>query len=267
MFKIFLTILLCILLFYLLVCIFYGYKENFKNSNIVKIPKRLVISLTTLPSRINNLYKVINSINNNSIKPDNIYINLPVFSEREKTEYIVPSYLKDIDNVIINKCDDYGPITKLYPTLKEEKDPETIIICIDDDKEYDKYLIENLLKGSEKYPDNCICVSGWNYINLGILALPFIQPPVKNIVRKVKILQCYNGVLYKRKFFDDSFKNFINVKLCFTTDDIIISKYLESKNIDIYNITFDLNHKNITTKSTLGVINLINNNWIKCINV
>ena len=115
------------------------------------------------------------------------------------------------NNVIINTCEDYGPITKLYPTLLKETDPDTIIICIDDDKEYDKYLIENLLKGSTKYPEKCICVSGWNYLNLGFIALPFLD-------------------------------------------------------IDIYNISFNLNNKNIKNKTSLGNINLINNNWIKCIN-
>jgi hypothetical protein len=260
-----LILLFSIILLYLLFSILYGFKDNFTNTKL-NIPKKLIISLSTLPSRINNLEKVINSISNNTIKPDFIYLNIPAFSKRENTNYIIPEYLKNIKNVIINRCEDYGPITKLYPTLLKETDPDTIIICIDDDKEYDKYLIENLLKGSTKYPEKCICVSGWNYLNLGFVALPFLDLSIKNVVRKVKILQCFNGVLYKRKFFDDSFKNFINIKPCFTTDDISISKYLNSKNIDIYNISFNLNNKNIKNKTSLGNINLINNNWIKCIN-
>ena len=259
---------LIILITYILICIFYRYKENFNKKGIVSSPNKIIVSLTTIPSRVNNLPLVVDSILNNTIVPDIIYINIPRISSKENKEYEIPEELKLNNQVKINITEkDFGPLTKLYPTLLEELDPESSIICVDDDKEYDDHLIEHLLLASEKYPHSCICVSGWNYINLGILALP-ITIPINNMVKNVDILQCYNGVLYKRKFFKDDFDEYINIEECKTTDDISISKYLNNNEIEILSIPYNFKHKDIDNSKSisLGNINLKNNNWIKCIN-
>jgi hypothetical protein len=259
-------IIIIILLLYLLLLLFYGFVGFFK----YKTPKkkqRIIVTLSTLPSRVGNLERVLNSIFENEIKPDIVYINIPKYSKREKKEYDIPENVTKLKNVKINIVDkDYGPITKLYPTLLEERNPDTIIICIDDDKEYDKKLIGHLVSVSDLYPSECVCVTGWSFINLGFFALP-ISLPINNIIKNVDILQCYNGVLYKRKFFDSDFKDVINCKECFTTDDILISKYLKYKNVSIKSVPYNFKHKNIDNKGfKLGNINMQNNNWIKCIN-
>lgn len=259
---------LIILIIYILICIFYRYKENFNKKGIVSSPNKIIVSLTTIPSRVENLPLVVDSILNNTIVPDIIYINIPRISSKENEEYEIPEQLKLNNQVKINITEkDYGPLTKLYPTLLEELDPESVIICVDDDKEYDNHLIEHLLLASEKYPNSCICISGWNYINLGFLALP-ITIPINNMVKNVDILQCYNGVLYKRKFFKDDFDDYINIEECKTTDDISISKYLNDKETEILSIPYNFKHKDIdnSNSTSLGNINLKNNNWIKCIN-
>ena len=259
-------IIVIILLLYLLLLLFYGFVGIFK----YKTPKkkqRIIVSLSTLPSRVGNLYRVLNSILENEIKPDIVYVNIPKYSNREKKEYYIPENVKNLKNVKINIAhQDYGPITKLYPTLFEETNPDDIIICIDDDKEYDKKLISHLLSVSDLYPSECVCVTGWSFINLRFVALP-ISLPINNIIKNVDILQCYNGVLYKRKFFDSDFKDVINCKECFTTDDILISKYLKYKNVSIKSVPYNFKHKDIDNKGfKLGSINMQNNNWIKCIN-
>ena len=262
-----LTIIIVIL--YCLTSLLYGYRGIFNYTTNVSRPKRLVVSMSSLPSRIQNIREVIHSINQNTYVPDIIYINIPVYSKREKSHYQIPDDIKNINNVRIHICkEDYGPVTKLYPTLSEEPDPETVIICVDDDKIYSNKLIESLLAGSDVYKNNCVCISGWNYINFGIIALPFINIGCSNTIRKVSILQCYNGVLYKRKFFDDNLERYINMKSCFTTDDIMISKYLINKRIDIISINFNIRNKDIEQdkKLSLGSSNLLNNTWIKCIN-
>ena len=259
---------LIILIIYILICIFYRSKQYFDKRGIVSSPNKIIVSLTTIPSRVNNLSLVVDSILNNTIVPDIIYINIPRISSKENKEYEIPEELKLNNKVKINITEkDFGPLTKLYPTLLEELDPDSVIICVDDDKEYDDHLIEHLLLASEKYPHSCICISGWNYINLGILALP-ITIPINNMVKNVDILQCYNGVLYKRKFFKDDFDEYINIEECKTTDDISISKYLNNNEIEILSIPYNFKHKDIDNSNSisLGNINLKNNNWIKCIN-
>lgn len=262
-------IIVILVVTYISVSISRGYKEKYtKNDDILIKPKRVVVSFTTLPSRTANLKKVINSILANTIQPDIIYVNVPEFSTKENKEYIIESSIANSSKVKINICDtDFGPVTKLYPTLLKETDPDTTIICVDDDSEYDEKLIEHLLLASQKYPESCICLSGWNYIDMKVFALPLLFSSMNGLVKKVDILQCYNGVLYKRKFFDESFVDYVTMKKCKSTDDIMISKYLKSKNIDILSIPYKFNHKNINMNffNSLSITNLTGNNWIKCI--
>jgi hypothetical protein len=273
------SVIILIVLVYIIISSLYGHRSYFSTigHSVKKIPgkntPRKVVSFSTLPSRVENIPTVINSILKNTTTPDVIYINIPKFSKRENKEYNINE--KTIKEKIEQKEktqikfnfieEDYGPVTKLYPTLLQENDPETLIICIDDDKEYDSWTIEHLLNASEYFPNSCICVSGWNYINLKLFALP-ITINIPNFVKKVDILQCYNGVLYKRKFFEEDFKKYLNLKCCFTTDDIMISKYLNSKQIEILSAPFYHKHKSIgENSSSLGIFNLLNNSWIKCI--
>ena len=268
MILIILIIITTLIQLYLIYCLTFN-----MNSNITEKynkPSRVVVSLTSLPSRINKIENVIKSIQNGTVKPDIIYINIPKYSMREKTEYIVSDNIKNIPGVKLNFHNtDYGPVTKLFPTLEQENDPDTAIICIDDDTEYDHRLVEHLLSCSSYYPDKTICVKGWNFINLGFFALPLFSLELNNKPHKVKILQCYEGVLYKRKFFDKDFENYINCKKCFTVDDILISKYLTKKGIDIISVPYKHNNKQIEfgdDKFALSKTNMSGNKWIKCIN-
>ena len=265
-------IFLLMAIIYIVLSISIGYIEVYNPTRLESTPRnyRLVVSLSTLPSRLGGIKPVINSILNGSVCPDVIYLNLPEYSKREGVEYKITDEILNINPKLkINKTkDDYGPVTKLYPTLEQETDPETIIICIDDDIQYHPKLIETLLQSSHQYPDKCICLRGWNYINLGNkMALPLYFPYF--FVRKVNILQCFGGVLYKRKFFDDLslFKKYMNLTPCFTTDDITISKYLKDRGVDIYLIPSLITNKNLKSQnsSALGTFNMSNYQWIKCI--
>ena len=105
----------------------------------------LYISFTTIPTRIGNISKVLDSISNQMLQPDKIIINIPKYCIRLKKFYNFKKIEKIIENsklkdkVIINKTRDYGPITKIYPIIKLDfiKNDDMIII-IDDDIDYDK---------------------------------------------------------------------------------------------------------------------------------
>jgi hypothetical protein len=257
---------------YCLFSLIYNKKELFSDIPYLRRPKknnRIVVSLTTLPSRLKNINPVIESILNNTIQPDIIYLNIPKISKREKVKYKLTDLTIKHPKLYINNIDkDYGPVTKLYPTLLKEKDPETIIICIDDDIYYDKNTIRYLVRASELYPESCICKTGWNYINLGFMAFPICFPFL--FTKKVSILQCFAGVLYKRKFFKNikKLEKYMEFKECFTTDDITISKFLQDENIEILQVPLDYGISLLGNQITsrLSDENTFNNQWIKCIN-
>ena len=56
---------------------------------------------------------------------------------------------------------DWGPATKLIPTLSVETDPRTIIITVDDDLDYPSTLIEHLYRRSLQRPDAAIGMKGY----------------------------------------------------------------------------------------------------------
>jgi len=135
-------------------------KKNIDNKINEKI--KVYISLTTLPDRLSSDYfkKVIYHLILQDKKPDCIIINIPKICSNsmidfEKRIYIIPEWLKRVTKVYINRCNnDYGPSTKIYPTLFLDfiKDND-IIICCDDDLCYDKKFIKLLYDNCIKYPN------------------------------------------------------------------------------------------------------------------
>lgn len=100
-----------------------------------KPKSRVVVSLTTMPRDVDHLDEVLYSISNQTVQPDVIYVNLPVRNRRNGQPYIVPDWLETFPKVqVLRPETDYGPLTKLFPALEAENDPDTIIVTFDDDK-------------------------------------------------------------------------------------------------------------------------------------
>jgi|TARA_B110000438_G_scaffold292463_2_gene330829 hypothetical protein len=110
--------------------------------------------MSTIPQRIKNLNKSVESLLNQTKKPDKIFINIPLkyrrFSETIKDEQI-PRF--DSDLVEITRCEDCGPATKLLGSLnKLEKN--SLVILADDDHAYEDYMIEKFFYFYSKAPNN-----------------------------------------------------------------------------------------------------------------
>ncbi len=102
----------------------------------------IYVSLTTIPQRAKNLNKSVESLLNQTRKPDKIFINIP-FKYKRFEEIInkdeIPKF--DDNTVEITRCEDCGPGTKLLGSLnKLEKN--SLLILADDDHVYEDYMIE-----------------------------------------------------------------------------------------------------------------------------
>ena len=95
---------------------------------------RIVVTMSTMPQNIIKMNETINSILKQTLRPHVIYINVPYINKRTNISYVVPPWLEQIELVKVLRGPDYGPITKLVPVFDVEKDPNTIIISVDDDK-------------------------------------------------------------------------------------------------------------------------------------
>ena len=121
-----------------------------------------IISLTTIPSKFDNLYITMDTLVQQTMLPSKIIINIPkVYNFRlnnceipkEKIDDFINKYSKF--NVVVNLLNkDYGPGTKLLGILNNTNlltaigadlgaCENTYIILVDDDIIYKPYMIEN----------------------------------------------------------------------------------------------------------------------------
>jgi len=114
----------------------------------------IYISISTIPPRLKNLNESVNSLLNQTKKPDKIFVNIPYkykrFSETIEDNQI-PKF--DSDIVEVTRCEDCGPGTKLLGSLNKLK-KNSLVILADDDHVYEDYMIEKFLYFYSKAPNN-----------------------------------------------------------------------------------------------------------------
>lgn len=128
----------------------------------------IVVTLTSWTKRINNVKRVVESIMDNTVQPDRVYLNL---SSTEFKGIPLPKdlvdYFKSDNRLIINWVP--GPNTKsmkkIFPILKYLDDGD-IIIDADDDILFPKDLIESRLKDFEDN-DKRYCISSNTHTTVG----------------------------------------------------------------------------------------------------
>jgi hypothetical protein len=206
-----------------------------------------LVSLTTIPRRFNTtLPVVIESIKKQTIRCK-IIVNIPYKYLKWNNEIIIPEYLLQDPDIIINRTNiDYGPATKLLGAIEYVdrmglNDIIKYIVTVDDDIEYvDKQFIEYFVNVMDIYPNYVVpiasiklvnhpyhCNDGLSYNNIG-----FVDAPCG-----------YKGVLYpihrfnmdrffmKKKFIDTLPIGIVN------DDDSYFGIIMGIMNIPIYVIT------------------------------
>ncbi len=114
----------------------------------------IYVCLTTIPNRIKNINKTIDSIISQKQKPDKIFVNIPLKYKRFK-EIIDNSQIEKLGTGIVEvtRCEDYGPATKLLGSLEKIKE-NSLIILVDDDHIYEDYMIEKFYEYYSYAPEN-----------------------------------------------------------------------------------------------------------------
>ena len=114
----------------------------------------IYVSLSTIPQRIKNLNKSVDSLIKQSQKPDKIFINIP-FKYRRFNETIQADEIPKFDSrvVEITRCEDFGPATKLLGSL-DKFEKNSLVILADDDHIYKDYMIKKFFYFYSKAPNN-----------------------------------------------------------------------------------------------------------------
>ena len=128
----------------------------------------IYVSLSTIPQRLKNLNKSVESLLKQAQKPDKVFINIP-FKYKRFSETIEDSQIPKFNSsdVEITRCEDCGPGTKLLGSLnKFEKN--SLLILADDDHIYEDYMIEKFFYFYSKSPDNAYSFYVHSLGNFGI---------------------------------------------------------------------------------------------------
>ena len=114
----------------------------------------IYVSISTIPQRLKNLNETVESLLNQTLKPNKIFINIPYkydrFSEIIKDNQI-PKF--NSDAVEVTRCEDCGPGTKLLGSLNKIKKNSLLILAYDDHV-YRDYMIEKFFYFYSKAPNN-----------------------------------------------------------------------------------------------------------------
>ena len=214
-----------------------------------------IITLTTIPSRLKAEYdagikQCISSLMDQTYPlPYEIHFNIPNVYNHTGEEYIIPQWLQDLsgDKLKIFRVDDFGPITKLYPTIERVTNPDTIIVVVDDDLVYHNEMLEDQVKNQFKFDRSIVGYDGidcWQSI-FNDVRDHFITAHRLNI--KVKVLQHYKSISYKRSFIESDFKAFMD-EYYEWNDDLLMAAYMGSKDIKrifTYNEKYTPNYNTI----------------------
>lgn len=114
----------------------------------------IIVSFTSYPARIQTIYKVVESIKKQTLKPQKIILWLAENQFPNKEKDLPKELLSKVDKMFeIKWCDDIRSYKKLIPTL--ELYPNSYIATIDDDNIYSPYWLKRLYADSLQNP-KCI---------------------------------------------------------------------------------------------------------------
>lgn len=184
----------------------------------------VVVSMATHGERFYEVYMAIESIMQQSIKPNRIILNI---SKEEFTNKPLPVPLRyqQKRGLEINYCEDLWSFKKIIPTLR--KYPNSIIVTVDDDCLYNVDMLENLIDSYKQDPSAI-----WGNRIHKIKFEPQTQKicsymkwdmciPYNEDSSKLHFITSVGGVLYPpNSLYKDVLRDDIFMDICRTNDDV-----------------------------------------------
>jgi hypothetical protein len=136
---------------------YYKCTSPFKGRGIssqAKIDNDVIITLTSIPSRIDKIWLCIESLLRQSYKPNKIilWLSTEEFQNRELPKSLIKQQKRGLE---IRFCENYKSHKKYYYTMKEY--PQSIIVTVDDDIFYGKNMLKELVMTHIKNPKYIVC--------------------------------------------------------------------------------------------------------------
>lgn len=177
----------------------------------------LILSLTTIPTRVEHLDKLLRSVEGQSLKPDRIELNLP--GEYQKRDFGTVDRRQIPSDFDVFDCEDFGPATKIIPTLNRHNTEDPKIVYCDDDRVYHKDWLNRLCSVADNNPncavaDECNSISAieyrfnnpvkdWKYRAKRVASLGFYDPYKSSRRNEWDVVEGFGGVLVRPSFFSE----------------------------------------------------------------
>jgi len=225
-----------------------GYIET-KIDHGSEVYHSLIIFLSTVPERLNDnsetgLKKVITSLCEQNDNDYEIHFEIPYIYKVTNNPYIIPDWMYEYKlkypHLKIFRPEDMGPATKFVPALLRIKNPETILLIVDDDLIYHPDMIKEHRRWQNEYPDKVIAYAGAGVktpMYPGEHSLRDSWIACVTQVRETTSIQHYKSVSHKRKIFDDDFFKYYYGRT--TCDDSLLSVYCMDKNITMLIVPYE----------------------------
>lgn len=193
---------------------------------------RVVASMTTIPSRIRFIRPAIEAVLAQTVPVVHIELNIPHISKRTGELYELPDWLIGLERTKIYRTDDYGPITKVAPTLLRYKtDQETYIWSVDDDCAYPTNQLELLCTVHDPSKRRILTRYGGELKSDGTVQFWYGEG-------EVTMFEGFGGVLYPPGCIGDDFQTYLDFtsanEYCRKNDDIVLAMYFAHNQIPMY---------------------------------
>lgn len=135
--------------------------EGRKDREVQGNLKSVIVSFTSFPARIDNVWQVVECMMNQTLLPKKILLWLS--KEQIKNRDSIPKKLREMENDIfqIRLVDgDIRSHKKYYYAVKEY--PDDLIFLIDDDIYYPTYILEKSYKALCNHPNSIVCNYGYS---------------------------------------------------------------------------------------------------------
>jgi len=188
-----------------------------------------IVSLTSIPPRFRYLGFIFTNLFNQKIKPDKVILNIPHEYKRFKNHdlKIIPKFLysgAEKDFIIeVNKCSDFGPATKIIPTLDLVEDEDDILF-IDDDRVLDREFTLRFLEAKKENKEKCI------------VGLKYKEPNYDGDL----FFGCGGVLINKKMMYINDYKRLLDkCPHLFYVDDIGLSMILIKNKVGLFSLNHD----------------------------
>lgn len=184
--------------------------------------QKVIVSFTSFPKRIEDVWLVGETLLRQSYKPDQIILWLAT-SQFEEFDSL-PNRLTNLQNrgLTIRFCDDLRSHKKYYYVMQEH--PEDLVILVDDDTFYSRDLVKKLVRLHQKYPKDIICMTPTMISDVYDLPSKWHAPSCDERIVHSYLAQPYSGqgTLYPPHSLDEAnaFDKVKIMELCPYADDL-----------------------------------------------